>query len=63
MKNFTFYKYLKYVSSISEWSSSIYTFDKRKLFLLNNNEKKVYELIYHYFNSNLMYKKTNILYN
>jgi len=26
--------------------------------LLNNNEKKVYELIYHYFNSNLIYKKT-----
>ena len=26
--------------------------------MLNNNEKKVYELIYHYFNSNLIYKKT-----
>jgi hypothetical protein len=58
MKKFVFHKYMKYISSVSEWPSSIYTFNKRNLFLLNNNEKKVYELIYHYFNSNLTYKKT-----
>lgn len=46
------------MSSLSEWSSSIYVFNKRNLFLLNNNEKKTYELLYHYFSSNLSYKKT-----
>lgn len=60
MKKFAFHKYLKYISSVSEWPSSLYTFNKINLFLLNNNEKKVYELIYHYFNSNLTYKKTII---
>ena len=60
MKKFVFHKYLKYISSVSEWPSSIYTFNKKNLFLLNNNEKKVYELIYHYFNSNISYKKTPI---
>jgi hypothetical protein len=60
MKKFVFHKYLKYISSISEWSSSLYTFDKRKLFILNNNEKKAYELIYHYFSSNITYKKTTV---
>ena len=60
MKKFVFHKYLKYISSISEWPSSIYTFNKRNIFLLNNNEKKAYELIYHYFNSNLTYKKTAV---
>ena len=57
MKKFIFPKYLKYVSSISEWSSSLYTFNKKNLFLLNNNEKKVYQLLYHYLNSNIIYKK------
>jgi hypothetical protein len=61
MKRFVFHKYLKYISSVSEWSSSIYTFNKRNLFLLNNNEKKAYELIYHYFNSNVTYKKTTVI--
>jgi hypothetical protein len=62
MKKFIFPKYLKYVSSVSEWSSSIYTFNKRNLFLLNNNEKKAYVLLYHYFSSNLLFNKatTNI---
>jgi hypothetical protein len=60
MKKFVFHKYLKYISSVSEWPSSVYTFNKINLFLLNNNEKKAYELIYHYFNSNLTYKKTPI---
>jgi hypothetical protein len=62
MKRFVFHKYLKYVSSVSEWSSSIYTFNKRNLFLLNSNEKKTYILLYHYFNSNLLFNKatTNI---
>ncbi len=60
MKKFFFHKYLKYTSSVSEWSSSIYTFNKRKLFLLNNNEKKTYDLISHCFNSNLTYKKTPV---
>jgi hypothetical protein len=58
MKKFVFPKYLKYVSSISEWSSSIYTFNKKNLFLLNNNEKKAYELLYHYFSSNISFNKT-----
>jgi hypothetical protein len=57
MKKFVFPKYLKYVSSISEWSSSIYTFNKKNLFLLNNNEKKAYELLYHYFSSNISFNK------
>jgi hypothetical protein len=61
MKRFVFHKYLKYISSVSEWPSSIYTFNKRNLFLLNNNEKKAYELIYHYFNSNVTYKKTTVI--
>ena len=62
MKKFVFPKYLKYVSSVSEWSSSLYTFNKRNLFLLNNNEKKAYILLYHYFSSNLLFNKarTNI---
>ena len=60
MNKFVFHKYLKYVSSVSEWPSSIYTFNKRNLFLLNNNEKKAYELIYHYFNTNLTYKKVPV---
>lgn len=62
MKKFVFPKYLKYVSSVSEWSSSLYTFNKRNLFLLNNNEKKAYVLLYHYFSSNLLFNKatTNI---
>jgi hypothetical protein len=60
MKKFVFRKYLKYVSSISEWFSSLYTFDKKKLFILNNNEKKAYDLIYHYFSSNITYKKTTV---
>ena len=45
------------MSSLSEWSSSVYTFNKRNLFLLNGNEKKTYELLYHYFSSNLSYNK------
>ena len=57
MKKFNFPKYLKYVSSISEWSSSLYTFNKRNLFLLNNNERKTYLLLNHYFNSNITFKK------
>ena len=60
MKRFVFHKYMKYISSVSEWPSSVYTFNKINLFLLNNNEKKAYKLIYHYFNSNLTYKKTTI---
>lgn len=54
MKKFVFPKYLKFMPSISEWSSNIYTFNKRNLFLLNNNEKKhiiyfviILVLIYH----------------
>ena len=57
MKKFVFQKYLKYLSSISEWSSSLYTFNKRKLFLLNNNEKRVYDIINLYFSSVVSYKK------
>jgi hypothetical protein len=62
MKKFNFPKYLKYVSSISEWSSSLYTFNKRNLFLINNNEKKTYVLFYHYLSSNVTFKKltTNV---
>ena len=62
MKKFVFHKYLKYVSSLSEWSSSLYTFNKRNLFLLNNNEKKAYELLYHYFSSNLLFNKATSKY-
>jgi hypothetical protein len=57
MKKFVFNKYFKYVSSLSEWSSSLYVFNKRNLFLLNNNEKEAYKLLYHYFSSNLFYNK------
>lgn len=60
MKRFVFPKYLKFMPSISEWSSSIYTFNKRNLFLLNNNEKKAYSLLYHYFSSNLSYNKPTV---
>ena len=58
MKKFVFHKYLKYLSSVSEWSSSLYTFNKRKLFLLNNNEKIVYDIINLYFSSIVTYKKS-----
>jgi hypothetical protein len=57
VKKFVFQKYLKYLSSVSEWSSSLYTFNKRKLFLLNNNEKRVYDIINLYFSSVVSYKK------
>jgi hypothetical protein len=58
MKRFIFNKYSKYMSSLSEWSSSIYVYNKKNFFLINNSEEKVYDLFYNYFNLNLSFVKT-----